>query len=150
MKSLLNLCLIFLSTSCLWLMACDEERIRRVEISESSCATITSTLGCEDSTLYRITIAGSAKGNSLYIWAPSESPDSLFLDCGDWSKDGENHCIKESGQSNKCEFTYVAYMRCIPAGASFGSLEFDVRESVPSSWFGGSSDFENKVTLTCR
>ncbi len=134
----------------LGMMSCKEERIRKVKISESTCERITSSLGCEDSTLFMLTIKGSAKGTSLYIFHPNEPPDSVLLDCGKWSTEEDYHCFRESNQPNKIEFEYVAYLRCIPENAFFGALDFDLRSSRPSSLFGGATEFENKVTLNCR
>ena len=133
------------------LIACKEERLRKVDIDESSCQRVISTFGCQDSTLFLVTISGTMKGTSMYVIPPAEYPDSIFLDCGEWTLDGDSHCVRESGQSRKSEFTYTAYMRCIPANSFFGPLDFDLRESLPS-WnaFGGSSDFENRVTVDCR
>lgn len=134
----------------LCISSCKKERLRSVEITESSCEKITSLLGCEDSSLFVVTIKGTAKGNNLYIVDPNEPPDSVLLDCGEWSRDGDNHCFKESGQSKNLEFEYIAYLRCIPDNAFFGTLDFDFRSSIPSSLFGTGTDFENKVSVSCR
>lgn len=136
--------------SLLILLSCKEERLRKVDVEDSNCQRVSSPLGCQDSTLFMVTISGQMKGTSMYVMAPAEYPDSIFLDCGDWTLDGVNHCVRESGQSRKSDFTYTAYMRCIPANAFFGPLDFDLRESVPSSLFGSPVDFENKVTVDCR
>ncbi|WP_258098126.1 hypothetical protein [Marinoscillum pacificum] len=142
--------LIIIPFFALSLMACKEERIRKVKITESTCDRIISSLGCEDSSLFKLTIKGSAKGTSLYILESNEPPDSVILDCGVWSKEDDYHCFRENNQPNKIEFEYIAYLRCIPENAFFGTLDFDFRSSLPSSWFGTGSDFENKVSVSCR
>ena len=133
---------IVLGALLLGLVSCgnddNKDPMIEINVTSSDCEFTPIFFACLDSNLFVVTILSTLsgpEGTFVGIFASGETPESIIVDCGDWSKSNKNFplpgCSREPGDQEVGSFNVTAEMPCLSPTEVYENLPFTLAGFLP-------------------